>query len=101
MVRYQHISLCVGVTFSCSEFRDNVGIEGSGDTASITAYRVLVSFYGHTSFIKNVGGGVSLLSSRMDVQGNVTFHRNTAVFGAGVAMSGRSLVNGSLVYAIK
>ena len=33
----------------------------------------------------------------MDVWGNVTFHRNTAVFGAGVAMSGRSLVNESLL----
>lgn len=29
----------------------------------------------------------------MDVRGNVTFDGNTAVFGAGVAMSGRSLVN--------
>lgn len=86
---------------SCSEFRDNVGIEGSADTTSITAYRVLMSFYGHTSFIGNVGGGVSLLSSRMDVRGNVIFHRNTAVFGAGVAMSGRSLVNESLLYAIE
>ncbi len=35
---------------------------------------------------------MSLLSSRMDVRGTVTFDRNTAVFGAGVAMSGRSLV---------
>ena len=36
---------------------------------------------------------MSLLSSRMDVRGNVIFDRNTAVFGAGVAMSGRSLVS--------
>lgn len=84
-----------------SEFRDNVGIEGSADTTSIIAYRVLVTFYGRTLLIGNVGGGISLLSSRMDVRGNVTFHRNTAVFGAGVAMSGRSLVNGNLLYAIK
>lgn len=36
---------------------------------------------------------MSLLSSRMDVRGSVKFDGNTAVFGAGVAMSGRSLVS--------
>ena len=34
----------------------------------------------------------------MDVKGNVVFDGNTAVFGAGVAMSGRSLVSFSLTY---
>lgn len=74
-------------------FLENVGTRGSADTTSITAYRVLISFYGNTSFISNRGGGVSLLSSRMDVRGSVKFDKNTAVFGAGVAMSGRSLVS--------
>ena len=74
-------------------FLENLGTRGSADTTSITAYRVLISFYGNTSFISNQGGGMSLLSSRMDVRGNVMFDRNTAVFGAGVAMSGRSLVS--------
>ena len=36
---------------------------------------------------------MSLLSSRMDVRGHVLFDRNAAVFGAGVAMAGRSLVS--------
>ena len=78
----------------CSLFKENLGSRGSADTTSITAYRVLISFYGNTSFISNRGGGVSLLSSRMDVNvnGSVLFDGNTAVFGAGVAMSGRSLV---------
>lgn len=76
----------------CSEFRENVGSQGSADTTSITVYRVLISFYGNTSFLSNRGGGVSLLSSRMDVKGNVILNGNTAVFGGGVAMSGRSLV---------
>ena len=69
-----------------------MGIRGSADTTAITAYRVLITFYGNTSFHSNQGGGVSLLSSRMDVKGTVIFDNNTAVFGAGVAMSGRSLV---------
>lgn len=74
-------------------FLKNGGTRGSADTTSITAYRVLISFYGNTLFISNRGGGVSLLSSRMDVRGSVKFDKNTAVFGAGVAMSGRSLVS--------
>lgn len=78
--------------FFNSDFKENLGIRGTADTTSITAYRVLISFYGNSSFISNQGGGVSLLSSRMDVRGNVVFDGNTAVFGAGVAMSGRSLV---------
>ena len=76
----------------CSEFRENGGTGGSADTTAITVYRVLISFYGNTSFLSNRGGGVSLLSSRMDVKGGVVFYNNTAVFGGGVAMSGRSLV---------
>ena len=84
-----YIHLCLPF----SEFKNNLGSRGSADTTSITAYRVLITFYGSSSFIANQGGGVSLLSCRMDVRGNVTFDGNTAVFGAGVAMSGRSLVN--------
>lgn len=41
---------------------------------------------------------MSLLSSRMDVMGSVKFDSNSAVFGAGVAMSGRSLVSLRTIY---
>lgn len=78
-----------------SHFRDNQGSGGSADTTAVTVYRVLLSFYGNCTFTDNLGGGTSLLSSRMDVKGRVLFDRNTAVFGAGVAMSGRSLVRES------
>lgn len=76
----------------CSNFHDNRGSGGSGDTTAVTMYRVLLSLYGNNTFTDNLGGGTSLLSSRMDVRGQVLFQGNTAVFGAGVAMSGRSLV---------
>ena len=76
-----------------SHFHNNTANGGSGDTTAVTVYRVLLSFHGNNTFISNEGGGTSLLSSRMDVRGQVTFDRNSAVFGAGVAMSGRSLVS--------
>ena len=84
--------LCLVCHLPCSEFRENGGSGGSADTTSILVYRVLISFYGNTSFLSNRGGGVSLLSSRMDIKGGVLFYGNTAVFGGGIAMSGRSLV---------
>lgn len=82
----------------CSHFHQNLGSRGSGDTTAVTVYRVLLAFYGNNSFYDNFGGGTSLLSSRMDVRGRVLIDRNTAVFGAGVAMSGRSLVRNSSAY---
>lgn len=71
----------------------NQGSGGSGDTTAVTVYRVLLTFYGNNSFYENFGGGISLLSSRMDVRREVIFDGNRAVFGAGMAMSGRSLVS--------
>lgn len=75
-----------------SHFHANQASGGSGDTTAVTVYRVLLVFYGNNTLIGNRGGGTSLLSSRMDVRGHVLFHGNVAVFGAGVAMAGRSLV---------
>ncbi len=73
----------------------NQGSRGSGDTTAVTVYRVQITFYGDNTFDFNNGGGATLLTSRMDVKGNLTFNGNRAVFGAGVAMAGRSLVRAS------
>lgn len=59
----------------------------------MTVYRVLVTFKGSNVFFDNEGGGITLLSSRMDVVGEVTLDNNRARFGGGVALSGRSLVS--------
>ncbi len=84
------------IIFVClffSLFYNNQGTQGSRDTTAVTVYRVLLTLSGNTSFLSNQGGGVTLLSSRMDVRGTAVFDLNTAVFGAGVAMAGRSLVS--------
>ena len=79
--------------FLFSHFHENQASGGSGDTTAVTVYRVLLIFHGNNTFLGNQGGGTSLLSSRMDVRGHVLFDGNVAVFGAGVAMAGRSLVS--------
>lgn len=76
-----------------STFVHNSGTHGSADTTALTAYRVLVTFRGNSLFLENQGGGITLLGSRMDIKGQVDLDANTAVFGAGIAMSGRSLVS--------
>ena len=44
-------------------------------------------------YIGNIGGGITLLNSRLDVNGRIEFHQNLAVFGGGFALSGRCLVS--------
>jgi hypothetical protein len=84
------VGLPVNIT-NCT-FVNNSGTHDSADTTAMTVYRVLVTFQGHSSFLSNQGGGITLLGSRMDIQGHVDLDSNFAVFGAGIAMSGRSLL---------
>jgi len=53
---------------------------------------VLVEADGYNAFNGNIGGGVTLLNSRIDVKGQIDFYGNIAVFGGGFALSGRCLV---------
>ncbi|XP_065897690.1 uncharacterized protein [Dysidea avara] len=62
------------------------------DISALTTYRVLVEADGYNAFNWNVGGGVTLLNSRIDVKGHIDFYNNTAVFGGGFALSGRCLI---------
>lgn len=55
---------------------------------------MLVEIIGYNNvYIGNIGGGITLLNSRLDVKGRIEFHRNLAVFGGGFALSGRCLVS--------
>ena len=92
MICYVSLLIYPFSSFACSNFDNNLATRGSIDTTAVTAYRVLISFSGTNTLNNNTGGGLSLLSSRMDVRGSVTFDGNLAVFGGGIAMSGRSLV---------
>lgn len=77
-------------------FEDNYS--ESRDISALTTYRVLVEFDGYENkYIRNIGGGITLLNTRVDVKGRIEFHGNKAVFGGGLALSGRCLVSNSLV----
>lgn len=75
---------------SISSFLNNTS--ETKDISALTTYRVLVEADGYNAFNWNVGGGVTLLNSRIDVKGHIDFYNNTAVFGGGFALSGRCLV---------
>ncbi|XP_065897695.1 uncharacterized protein [Dysidea avara] len=62
------------------------------DIPAVTAYRVLIEVDGYNAFNRNIGGGVTLLNSRIDVKGHIDFYNNTAVFGGGISLSGRCLI---------
>jgi len=64
------------------------------DISALTTYRVLVEVVGYNNrYIGNIGGGVTLLNSRVDIKGRIEFHNNHAVFGGGFGLSGRCLVS--------
>ena len=59
---------------------------------------MLVEIEGYNNkYIRNIGGAVTLLNTRVDVKGRVEFYKNEAVFGGGFALSGRCLVSNRLV----
>ena len=58
---------------------------------------MLVEIEGYNNkFIRNIGGAVTLLNTRVDVKDRVEFYKNEAVFGGGLALSGRCLVSNRL-----
>ena len=77
----------------CSVFENNTSLEGNQDTSAIAAFRFPTVFSGYNNFTGNVGGGITLLNTRMEVNGSLWFQANRAVFGAGLAMDDRCLVS--------
>ena len=87
--------LCVSFSFSSpfpSLFRNNTSLQSSQDTSAVAAFRFPTTFTGTNSFISNIGGGITLLNTRMQASGNMMFDSNRAVFGGGIAMDDRCLV---------
>ena len=75
-----------------SIFDNNYSDEANGDTSALAAFRFPVTFRGVNNFTNNVGGGITLLNTRMDAHNAMNFINNTAVFGGGIAMDDRCLV---------
>lgn len=77
-----------------SSFLNNEA-SGSADTSSVAAFRFPTVFSGSNRFEGNMGGGITLLNTRMSVSsgGKMLFKSNTAVFGAGISMDDRCLVS--------
>ena len=77
---------------SYSIFDTNSAEDVNGDTSALAAFRFPVTFRGVNNFTNNIGGGITLLNTRMDAYDCMNFINNTAVFGGGIAMDDRCLV---------
>ncbi len=86
-------SLPLSLSRCCSVFENNTSLEDNKDTSAIAAFRFPTVFSGYNNFTGNVGGGITLLNTRMEVNGSLWFQANRAVFGAGLAMDDRCLVS--------
>lgn len=78
-----------------STFLNNTSLEDTQDTSAIAAFRFPTVFSGSNHFESNIGGGITLLNTRMTVTTNssLLFLRNRAVFGGGISMDDRCLVS--------
>ena len=101
---YLDMSVCTSVqwrglvtwfifVFFRSSFENNTSLEDNEDTSAVAAFRFPTIFLGHNYFIRNRGGGITLLNTRMQANGTVVFDSNVAVFGGGIAMDDRCLVS--------
>ena len=91
--RYCEICYYKTYTIFGSEFVNNTSLEDNEDTSAVAAFRFPTVFWGRNYFIRNRGGGITLLNTRMQANGTLLFDSNVAVFGAGIAMDDRCLVN--------
>ena len=48
---------------------------------------------GRNSFVRNLGGGITLLNARLSVTGELLLLSNVAMFGGGIAMDDSCLVS--------
>ena len=72
---------------------NNTSLDENEDTSAIAAFRFPTIFSGSNSFVGNIGGGITLLNTRMEASGSLWFEANRAVFGGGIAMDDRCLVS--------
>ena len=70
----------------CSIFDSNLSLEDLRDTSALTAFRFPVYLSGKNIFVRNVGGGINLISTLLQAEGDLQFINNTAKFGGGIAM---------------
>ncbi len=82
----------------CSTFLNNIAnanIDKSTHSEHLSAlltFRFPVTFKGCNRFIGNFGGGISILSTRIEVEGELLLQSNVASFGGGIDVDDTSLV---------
>ena len=55
---------------------------------ALSSFRYPIKLSGHTKFLRNIGGGLSVLNTEIDVEKNaqVLFQENEGIFGGGIQM---------------
>ena len=82
-------SLSLSLSLLFSSFLNNVAHE----EGAVLSLRFPIKFNGRTVFKNNMGGGVVVLQSRMDVSGWVWFEGNTADQGGALMLREESVVS--------
>ena len=69
---------------------------------ALSSFRYPIKLSGHTKFLRNIGGGLSVINTEIDVEQNaqVLFQENEAIFGGGVQMEERCRVSLCCAFAV-
>ena len=69
---------------------------------ALSSFRYPIKLSGHTKFLRNIGGGLSVINTEIDVEKNaqVLFQENAAIFGGGVQMEERCRVSLCCAFAV-
>ena len=67
---------------------------------ALSSFRYPIKLSGHTKFLHNIGGGVSVTNADINVEQNaqVLFQENAAIFGGGIQMEDNCRVSYFSVY---
>lgn len=87
---------CISYIFSL--FQNNTALNVGSTTPSLSGFRLVLNFLNSNTFDNNFGGGMAVTESQVKVHHQLTFNRNFASSGGGIALYGRCLVSTS-VYA--
>ena len=69
---------------------------------ALSAFRYPIKLLGQTKFLRNIGGGLSVINTEIDVEQNaqVLFQANEAIFGGGIQMEERCRVSLYCTHAV-
>ena len=94
MFYYRTFQSNIAVYTNCTIKAKHISRSGQESITSALFAKMPIEFKGNTTFIDNIGGGITILERRIDVHGNVEFENNCSPYdGGGISLEDESFVS--------